>query len=131
MWQVFIRTVLDNSDTAPTVVTVGGGMRSSIEGLGLVDDPSTTPELNHGTEVFFSYKLTEFDRQQNVCGCTNFHMKVMVFVTFVLFVIFFCGSAFGGVIALFALAIIALLVSIVGCILLMCPCCKRTTGLDE
>lgn len=72
----------------------------------------------------------------NKCGCTDFCVRVMIFVTAVLFIalwlvaIFALGrSRAAGV--LFLLGLISLIVSCVGCNLLCCACCKAPKGADD
>jgi ABC-type multidrug transport system ATPase subunit len=128
--QVFIQTVLDNSETRPALASIGGGYRSSVEGLGILDpeQPAAEESLQ---KLLCNYKQSEFDRDINLCGCSNFQMKIMIIITLVLFLIFAAVSIVGQVGILFVLAIITLVISIVGCVLLWCPCCKKTTGLAE
>jgi hypothetical protein len=132
---VFIRTVNKYSDVKeakaglPTVL--GGTARLSVEGTGLIEGEDTAPV--EGIEAIFDEVVVE----RNKCGCTNFCVKVMIAVATLLFFVFIGSavgvgrsdsSASGG---LWAVGIISLIVSIVGCNILCCACCQQPKGADE
>jgi hypothetical protein len=72
----------------------------------------------------------------NKCGCSDFCVKIMIFISVVLFIIFSCIGLFvfarqqeAGY--FFLIAILFLIISVVGCNLLCCACCKPPKGADE
>lgn len=124
---MFIRTVNKHSEKTDTTMgsatVVGGSARMSVEGMGVLDDEgSAAPE-----EVFV---------EVNKCGCTNFFVKVFIGVMIALTILFLGinvavaddQSASG---AMFSLAIVFFISSIVGCNILCCACCQQPKGADD
>jgi hypothetical protein len=75
--------------------------------------------------------------EKNNCGCTDYCVKIMTVIATVLFIVFI-GTSIGigrsnpsGASACTVLGIISLVVSITGCSLLYCSCCKPPKGGDE
>jgi lysylphosphatidylglycerol synthetase-like protein (DUF2156 family) len=132
---VFIRTVnrysevKDDKAGLPTVV--GGTAHLSVEGTHLIEGKHDSPQKP--VLAVYDHVVAE----KNKCGCTNFCVKIMIAVATILFVVFVGAaiavgrgneSASSG---LWAVGIIALIVSIVGCNILYCACFQSPKGADE
>jgi hypothetical protein len=105
--QVFIRTV--HKHTVAKKPSVG----PSQGGSGAVQE-----------EVF---------QEVNKCGCTRNTTMIMTIVSAILFIALWIIGIFVGRIGgiFFVLGFLALFVSVTGCSLLCCACCRPATGADE
>jgi len=78
----------------------------------------------------------EIELEKNKCGCTNQFVKILIGV-FVVLTLVFIGADFGArknpsaSAAMFVLAIISLIASIISCNILCCACCQYPKGQDE
>lgn len=131
---------MDNSgdefakSTAGSTAIIGGSVRMTLEGFSSMndvsaDDPTLQDPVSEAKSGIKCCNLDDGD--VNMCGCSTYSMRIMTMIATFLFFLFIIVSIAVGSSACFAIAVIALIVSIVGCILLFCPCCKKPKGMDE
>lgn len=80
--------------------------------------------------------VEEVYQEINKCGCTRPTTQIMTVVNVALFIAFWVVGIFafgqGGVASVFyLLGFVCLFISVVGCSLLCCACCRPPTGADE
>lgn len=81
--------------------------------------------------------IDQLEVELNNCGCSDYCVRIMIFVAIAAFILFFLLGVFanGGSRAagsvLILLALIALLTSFTGCALYCCACCKPARGADD
>jgi nucleoside permease NupC len=69
--------------------------------------------------------------ERNKCGCSNFCVKVMIGVTIFLAILFIIIGFAAQVGALFFVGVISIIISIVGCNILCCPCLQNPKDGEE
>jgi len=98
------------------------------------------PVVNSNGEIVQSMDgpiIEEIAVDLNNCGCSDYCVRIMIFVAIAVFIVFFLlgafatnGSRAAGSI-LFLLALISLITSFTGCALYCCACCKPPRGADD